>query len=124
MSTKRELKKVMSPAQIYSEGFKRQVVIEFEQGLYTKANLERRYLIRGHGNINRWLKKYGKFTYTDKLSIGRPMKDSQQQRIKELEAQLAKKEEELKVFKKFIEIAEIELKIEIVKKSGSKQSKK
>ena len=52
------------------------------------------------------------------------MKDPQQQRIKELEAQLVKKEEELKVFKRFIEIAERELKIDIVKKSGSKQSKK
>lgn len=52
------------------------------------------------------------------------MKDPQQQRIKELEAQLAKKEEELKVFKRFIEIAERELKIDIVKKSGSKQLKK
>lgn len=57
MSTKRELQKLSSPAQIYSEGFKRQVVIEFEQGLFTKATLERRYLIRGHGNIDRWLKK-------------------------------------------------------------------
>ena len=61
------------------------------------------------------VKKYGKFTYEDKLTIGRPMKDPQQQRIKELEAQLAKKEEELKVFKRFIEIAERELKIDIVK---------
>ena len=30
----------------------------------------------------------------------------------------------IKVFKRFIEIAERELKIDIVKKSGSKQSKK
>ena len=37
------------------------------------------------------VKKY-KFCYEDKLTIGRPMKDPQQQRIKELEAQLAKKE--------------------------------
>lgn len=43
------------------------------------------------------------------------MKDPQSQRIKELEAQLAKKEQELLVFKKFIEIAERELKVEIVK---------
>ena len=37
------------------------------------------------------VKKYGKFTYEDKLTIGRPMKDPQQQCIKELEAQLGKK---------------------------------
>jgi transposase-like protein len=124
MSTKRKEFKKPLPPQTYSEVFKKQVVKEFEQGLFTKAALRRRYNIRGNGCISRWLKKYGKFTYQDKLTIGRPMKDSQSQRIKELEAQLAKKEQELLVFKKFIEIAERELKVEIVKKSGSKQSKK
>lgn len=124
MSTERkELKKVFPP-QTYSEVFKKQVVKEFEQGLFNKAELRRRYNIRGNSCIHRWLKKYGKFTYHDKLTLGRPMKDPQSQRIKELEAQLAKKEEELLVFKKFIEIAERELKVEIVKKFGSKQSKK
>lgn len=118
-----ELKKASAP-QTYSEVFKKQVVKEFEQGLFTKAELRRRYNIRGNSCIPRWLKKYGKFTYYNKLIRGRPMKDSQSQRIKELEAQLAKKEQELLVFKKFIEIAERELKVEIVKKSGSKQSKK
>jgi transposase len=124
MLTKRKELKIPSPPQTYSEVFKRQVVKEFELGLFTKAELRRRYSIRGNSCIYRWLKKYGKFTYKDKLTIGRPMKDSQSQRIKELEALLSKKEEELKVFQKFIEIAERELKIEIVKKSGSKQSRK
>ena len=120
---RKEFKKPLAP-QTFGELFKKQVVKEFEQGLFTKAELRRRYNIRGNGCISRWLKKYGKFTYKDKITFGRPMKDPQQQRIKELEAQLAKKEEELKVFKRFIEIAERELKIDIVKKSGSKQSKK
>ena len=124
MSTTKEFQKLKRAPQIYSEAFKRQVVSEFERGLFTKAELRRRYTILGNNCITRWLKKYGKFTYEDKLTLGRPMKDPQQQRIKELEAQLAKKEEELKVFKRFIEIAERELKIDIVKKSGSKQSKK
>ena len=124
MSTKKKISKTPSAPQIYSEAFKRQVVSEFERGLFTKAELRRRYNILDNSCISRWLKKYGKFTYEDKLTTGRPMKDPQQQRIKELEAQLAKKEEELKVFKRFIEIAERELKIDIVKKSGSKQSKK
>lgn len=38
-----------------------------------------------------WLKKYDKFTYQDNFPIGHPMKDLQQQRKKELEAQLAEK---------------------------------
>ncbi len=124
MLTKKEKIKTASPPQFYSEAFKRQIVSEYERGLFTKAALRQRYNIRGNSCIPRWLKKYGKFTYTEKLTIGRPMKDLQTQRIKELEAQLAKKEEELKVFKKFIEIAERELKISIVKKSGTKQPKK
>lgn len=124
MSTKKKTSKITRAPQFYSEAFKRQVVSEFERGLFTKAELRRRYTILGNSCISRWLKKYGKFTYQDNLTIGRPMKDLQQQRIKELEAQLVKKEEELRIFKRFIELAERELKIDIVKKSGSKQSKK
>lgn len=124
MSTERKEKKKAFPPQTYSEFFKQQVVKEFEQGLFNKAELQRRYKIGGNSCISRWLKKYNKFTYHDKLTLGRPMKDSESQSIKELEAQLAKKEEELLVFKKFIKIAERELKIDIVKKFGSKQSKK
>lgn len=52
------------------------------------------------------------------------MKDPQKQRIKELEAQLAQKEKELDAYRQFIEIAERELDIKIVKKSGTKQSKR
>ncbi|WP_123774022.1 IS3 family transposase [[Flexibacter] sp. ATCC 35103] len=116
MSIESEELKNGSAPKIYSEAFKKQVVKEFERGLFTKAELRRRYKIAGNSCIPRWLKKYGKFTYQDKLTIGRPMKDPQSQRIKELEAQLAKKEQELLVFKKIIEIAERELKVEIGKK--------
>lgn len=119
-----KLKKVCAPVREYSEAFKRQVVSEYERGLYTKSQLQTRYNIRGHSCIPRWLAKYGNFTYEKQLSKGRPMKDPQKQKIKELETALAKKEEELKVFRKFIEIAERELKIEIIKKSGSNQSRK
>jgi hypothetical protein len=52
------------------------------------------------------------------------MKDPLQQRIKELEKALEIKEKEVKAFNKFIEVAERELDIKIVKKSGTKQSKR
>lgn len=124
MSISREDFKGVLPVYTYSEAFKKHVVKEFELGLFCKADLRRRYQIRSHSCIDSWLKKYGKFTYLEKLTLGRPMKDPRNQRIKELEAQLAKKEQELLIFKKVIEIAERELKIQIIKKSGSKQSKK
>jgi transposase len=86
--------------------------------------LKRKYGIPGHSTIGRWLRKYSSLSYGTYLSKGRPMKNKDHQRIKELEAALEKKEAELDAFKKFINIAERELKIKIVKKSGTKQSKK
>lgn len=124
MSTPRGKSNHRIPAQLYSEAFKRQVVSEFESGLSTKAQLKRKYGIAGNSCISRWLKKYGKLNHQNYHSIGRPMKDPQKQRLKELEKLLAKKEAELDAYKKFISIAERELNIQIIKKSATKQSKR
>ena len=130
----REKKKEGIPSN-YSEAFKRVVISEYESGLSTKATLKRKYGIAGNSCIPRWLKKYGKLEHPTYSSKGRPMKDKDKQYIKELEARfglneqllekkLREKEAELKAYKQFIEIAERELNIKIVKKSGTKQSKK
>ena len=111
------------------------VITEYESGLSSKATLKRKYGIAGNSCIPRWLEKYGKFEYRNYSSIGRPMKDKDKQYIKDLEAdvrkkekslekQLLQKEAELQAYKQFIAIAERELNIKIVKKSGTKQSKK
>jgi transposase-like protein len=115
----------------YSEAFKRMVISEYESGLSSKATLKRKYGIAGNSCIPRWLKKYGKLEHPNYTSKGRPMKDKDKQYIKELEAklrvnekllerQLRQKDAELKAYKQFIEIAERELNIKIVKKSGTK----
>ncbi len=124
MSTTKRTLKSPNPPQDYSEAFKRQVVAEYEQGLSTKANLRRKYGIAGNSCIDRWCRKYGKLVHKSYTTIGRPMKDKDKQYLKELENQLREKEAELSAYKKFIEIAERELNIKIVKKSGTKQSKK
>ncbi len=111
----------------YSEAFKRMVIAKYESGLSTKATLKRKYGITGNSCIPRWLKKYGKLEHPKYLSQGRPMKDKDKQYIKELEAKLSlnekrlkkelkEKEDELKAYKLFIDIAERELNIKIVKK--------
>jgi len=46
----------------YSEAFKRHVVAEYEQGA-TVTELMRRYNIRGHGTIKRWVERYGQQPY-------------------------------------------------------------
>lgn len=120
--------------QNYSEGFKRMIVSEYESGKSSKAMLKRKYGIAGNSCIPRWLKKYGKFKHPTYSSKGRPLKNIQKREQKELEQsirkreielekKLALKEAELKAYKRFIEIAEEELNIKIVKKSGTKQSK-
>lgn len=134
MQSSEKNQKTPRPPRRYSEAFKRQVVAEFESGLYTKATLKRKYVIAGNSCLPRWLRKYGNLTHPKYNSKGRPMKNKSLQQIKEREAELLKrtrelelslqkKEAELAAYKKLVEIAEKELDIKIVKKSGAKQSK-
>lgn len=95
MSTRDKKGMGVHPPQIYSEAFKRQVVSEYESGLFTKASLKRKYGIAGNSCIPRWLKQYGKLNHPTYLSHGRPMKDKDKQYIKELEAELRRKERQL-----------------------------
>ncbi len=131
----KNLKRTVRSPKTYSESFKKLVVAEYESGGLNKDQLQREYGICGNGCIPSWLKKYGKLAYPTYKSIGRPMKDNEQQRIKELKAslgeankllekKLAEAELQLSMYKKFVEIAERELNIEIRKKSGAKQFKK
>jgi transposase len=112
-----------SPCRHYSESFKRMVVSEFERGPLNKDQLQVKYCIGGNSRILVWCRRYGKLHYPKKGIInGRPMKDPQKQRIKELEQQL--KMEKLKVlaYQKLIEITEQEEGISILKKDVTKQS--
>jgi transposase len=112
------------PSKTYSDAFKRMVVQEYEKGILNKDELQRKYGIGGNSRILTWCRKFGKLHYPQKgQNIGRPMKDPQKQRIKELENQL--QEEKLKVaaYEKLIEIAEREEGISILKKGVAKQLK-
>lgn len=78
------LKKLRRPPPSYSESFKRLVVEEY--GHLNKNQLQRKYDIRGNQCIQNWLGKYSKLAYPRYKSIGRPMNDNDQQRLKELES--------------------------------------
>jgi transposase len=118
-----------SPQKCFSESFKKQVVFEFERGAFNKKQLQLKYGLKGHSQLLKWCRKYGKFAYPQSKSIGRPMKDPQKQKIKELEAKLRAAELKLKVYDKLIEITNRELDTDIIKKiearlSGNWQQKK
>ena len=116
--------RITIPSRKYSEAFKKMVVREYEKGIVNKDAIQKKYGIGGNSRVLAWCRKFGKLHYPEKgKNTGRPMKDPQKQRIKELERQLA--EEKLKViaYEKLIEIAEREEGIRIIKKDEAKQSK-
>ena len=111
------------PQPKFSETFKRVVVREFEQGLLNKDQLQRKYGLGGNSTVLKWCRKYGKFAYQSSILNGRPMKDPQKQRIRELEKKLKEAEGKLKVYDKLIEITNRELDQDIVKKIEAELSR-
>lgn len=114
--------KVTKPPTMYSEVFKKQVVREYEKGLMNKDQLMEKYGIKGKSRVLEWCRKYGKFAYESPAKKGRPMKDPQQQRIKELEKKLKAAEQKLRVYDKLIEITNRELDRDIIKKIEARLS--
>lgn len=110
------------PCPHYTESFKKQIVREYEQGLLNKRQLQRKYNIGGKSRLLEWCRKYGKFAYPKQSATGRPMKDPQKQRIKELEAKLKAAELKLKVYDKLIEVTNRELDADIIKKIEARLS--
>ena len=110
------------PSKKYSEAFKRRIVEEYERGKKTKDELMIKYGIKGKSVVLEWCRKYGKFDYPNVGLTGRPMKDPQQQRIKELEKQLKAAEQKLRVYDKLIEITNRELDADVIKKIEAKLS--
>lgn len=118
-----------TPTPHYSEAFKKQVVWEYEKGAFSKKQIQIKFGIKGKSRLLDWCRKYGRFAYHEPATNGRPMKDPQKQRIKELERKLKAAELKLKVYDKLIEVTNRELDTDIVKKiearlSGNWQQKK
>jgi len=89
METETIKSKKSSPRKHFSQAFKKKVVAEFERGFLNKDQLQAKYGLRGNSAVLKWCQKYGKLHYAQKGELGRPMKDPQKQRIKDLEKQLA-----------------------------------
>lgn len=122
METEANKSKKRSPRRHFSQSFKKKVVAEFERGFLNKDQLQVKYGIGGNTTVLKWCRKYGKLHYSEKGELGRPMKDPQKQRIKDLEKQLADAKLKITAYQKLIEISEAEEKISILKKDAAKQS--
>ena len=110
----------------YTEEFKRSVCEEFLSGNLTIRAMEHKHGL-GNSRLNHWLKTYGyqiKKPYILKtLSMSKqiPKDFDEASRIRELEKQLEMARLEAAAYRKMIDIAEEELKIDIRKKSDTKQ---
>lgn len=119
-----ELKEIHRPPSYrYSEAFKRSVVSDYERGILNKDQVQAKYGIGGNSRVLEWCRKYGKLHYPKHAAVGRPMKDPQKQRIKELEKQLEEAKLKVLAYEKLISITEKEEGISILKKDDAKQSK-
>lgn len=112
----------------YTLGFKLQVVAEVERGDLTYKQAQRKYGIQGRSTVLVWLRKHGKPTWSATAS-GNAMENTPNQRIKELEAQLAEAQErarqaelKAKLPDTLIDVAEGAFGFEIREKSSPKQS--
>jgi transposase len=110
------------PRKHFSQAFKKKVVAEFERGFLNKDQLQAKYGLRGNSCVLKWCRKYGKLHYPEKGGLGRPMKDPQKQRIKDLEKQLADAKLKITAYQKLIKISEAEDSVGILKKDAAKQS--
>ena len=122
--TKRKV--VINPQRSFTEGFKKERVKEYEQGLFSVSELSKLFNISG-ALIYNWIYKYS--TYNKKSCILVEMKDSStlrvknlECRIKELEQIVGQKQIKMDYLEKLISIAETDLGIDIKKNSNTPQS--
>lgn len=110
----------------YSEAFKREVVLIVQRGQITKEEARRKYGIKGHSTILKWIRKFEGLDpdFQSYMDYSKSDKKDLIKRIKELERQL--EDEQIRSFgySKMIDIAEERLKVSIRKKIDTKQSKK
>ncbi len=121
MKTKQERKQQRSQRD-YSLAFKLQVVSEIEKGELNYDQADRKYGIKGNCTVSNWVKKYSTLDWKELPVLTN--KKTPEQRIKELEALLAKEREKVHILNVAIDIADDLLKTDIRKKYLPKQSKK
>lgn len=106
----------------YSLAFKLQVVREVEKGELTYKQAQKKYGIQGRSTVLVWIRKHGILDWKELPTMSH--KKTPEQRIKELEALLAREKEKVHVLNVAIDIADDMLKTDIRKKYLPKQSKK
>jgi len=115
----------------YSEEFKWKVVKDVLSGKLTKEEARRVYNIRGNCAILYWMRKFSgnDFYREGGIPLGTNLEMSNMKELSEKDKQIKQLREELKrerhradLWQEIVKIADEQLKVDIVKKFGAKQS--
>jgi transposase-like protein len=117
----------------YTLTFKLSVVDQVEKGELSYKEAQRRYGIQGRSTVLVWLRKHGRQDWSQGASIRsqrvRPMDEptlplTPEQRIKELEEQLALANQKAKFFEDVVEVLRNDYGVSVVKKRPGKSLRK
>lgn len=108
----------------YSYGFKKKVIESILSGAESQESASRKYGIKGHSTIAKWMRKLERSNVDIILNKKHLPKSDYVARIKELEEALAVEKLRSRAYEEMIRIAESDYKISIKKKRDTKQSKK
>jgi len=118
--------KLIRKHRLYSEEFKRQLVLDFESGKFSVPQLSKLHGI-SNSVLYRWVYKFSIFNEQGFRII--EMKESSstklkslEQRVKDLERTIGQKQLKIDYLEKLIDIAGEELKVDIKKNSNTPQS--
>lgn len=93
-------------------------------GELSKEAANRKYGIRGHSTISKWIAKLGGHTKSTSISMDKSTQESQSTKIRELEQELAYERMKSRAYEEMMALVEEQLQMNIRKKSNTKQSKR
>ncbi|KIC85670.1 Uncharacterised protein [Pantoea agglomerans] len=115
----------------YSLSFKLAVVEQVEKGEMTYRQAQERYGIQGCSTVLNWLRKYGRLDWQTPEKRGirgghmtKPLPLTPEQRIKELEQQLAESEVKAQFFEAVVKVMNTEFGASLTKKQLASLSRK
>lgn len=116
----------------YSLAFKLTLVDQIEKGEMTYKQAQTRYGIQGRSTVLRWLRKHGQLDWSSgslptargRLMSDKPLPQTPEQRIKELEQQLAQAQQKAEFFEAVVDVLKRDYGVSVVKKPHGTSSKR
>lgn len=114
----------------YSLAFKLAVVDQVEKGELTYKQAQSRYGIQGRSTVLVWLRKHGKLDWSygsiplnSTKEVAMSKTQTPEQRIKELEKQLAESQQKAEFFEAVVDVLKKDYGVRVTKKPPGKSSK-